>query len=364
MKKTILYIIDSLERGGAEVLLVSSLKEVHQHFNIIIVTLRPQIAFTEEELSCDKMFCLDMQHKKSILQRAVKLRKIILENKVDIVHSTLYWSVITARLACTKKIKHVFSLATIMTSGIYHHKWYSGYTRLLDQLTYTKSQALISPTKEVLIDFDKSIGIKGKKKVIYNFVNDEFFNNEIEYKKPCDNIKLVAVGNLKDVKNYQLIIDAFKLLKSHNISIDIYGEGHDREILQRQIEEFDLPVHLMGVEEKIYEILPFYDGFVMCSLVEGFGISAAEGMAIGLPLLLSDIKTLREISQGNAIFFNPCDPQSFAKAALIMKNGSVDLKELSAEGKKIARENYTKEKHLKRLLNFYDELLKPNEQLT
>ena len=53
--------------------------------------------------------------------------------------------------------------------------------------------------------------------------------------------------------------------------------------LQKQISKYKLPIKLMGIHEKIYEVLPSYDAFVMCSFVEGFGISAAEAMAIGLP---------------------------------------------------------------------------------
>lgn len=357
MKKTILYIIDSLERGGAEVMLVSTLKEIREHYHIIIVTLLPENVFTKEELICDKMFCLNMQSKKNIFGSAQKLKKIIHENNIDIVHSTLYWSVIVARLACSKKDLMVFSLATIMSTGVYRHKWYSGYTKLLDKLTYKKRHALISPTREVLNDFDNSIGVKGKKIVLYNFVKDEFFNNAIEYKVPSQKIKLVAVGNLKNVKNYQLIIDAFKLLKNYTISIDIYGEGANREFLQKQIASFDLPVKLMGLHEKIYEVLPLYDGFVMCSLLEGFGISAAEAMTIGLPLLLSDIKVFHEVSQENALFFDPYEPESLASLIKKLVEEPSDLKILSEKGKLISKENYAKEKYTKGLLKFYNEIL-------
>lgn len=357
MKKTILYIIDSLGRGGAEVMLVSTLKEIHEAYNIIIVTLHQENVFSTEELICDKIFSLHMRSKKDLFSSVKKLKKIIRQNDVSIVHSTLYWSVIVARLACGKRTPQVFSLSTIMTEGIYRYKWYSGYTKFLDWLTYKKNQALISPTKDVLADFDNSIGIKGKNKVLYNFVKEEFFRNEIDYRMPTQKLKLVAVGNLKNVKNYQLLVDSFKFLKNFNVSIDIYGEGADRKILQQQIAEFNLPVRLMGINEKIYEVLPAYDAFVMCSFLEGFGISAAEAMAIGLPLLLSDIETLREIFQGNAVFFDPYNPQSFVDVILKIINGESDLRQLSENGKKISKTNFTKEKYLKGLFKLYDDVL-------
>ncbi|MEP6927670.1 MAG: glycosyltransferase [Ginsengibacter sp.] len=357
MKKTVLYIIDSLGRGGAEIMIVAPLKEIYIFYNIIIVTLQPENVFTKEELVYDEIFCLNMRSKKDIFSSVKKLKKIIRENNVSIVHSILYWSVIVARLACGNKIPHIFSLATMMTEGIYRHKWYSGYTKILDRLTYNKSQALISPTHEVLNDFDNSVGIKGKHLVLYNFVKEEFFKNEIDYIIPSHRLKLVAVGNLKDVKNYQLLIDSFKSLKNLNVSIDIYGEGSNRKMLQKQITEFNLPIKLMGISKKVYEVLPAYDAFVMCSFLEGFGISAAEAMTIGLPLLLSDIESLREISQKNAVFFDPYNPKSFVDAVAKITNGQINLKQLSQNGKRLAKENFTKEKYLIGLLKLYNEVL-------
>lgn len=361
MKKTLLYIIDSLERGGAEVMLVSTLKDIYAHYNIILVTLRPQIAFANSDLAYDQKFCLDFKSKKDIFRCAGELRKIIKNTNADIVHSTLFWSVIIARLGCNKKVPHIFSLATIMSSGVYRHKWYSGYTKFLDRLTYRKNQCVISPTKKVLEDFDKTIGIKGKNKVLPNFVNTEFFENEIVYPRAITHLKLVAVGNLKDVKNYQLLIDAFKSLKNFNVSIDIYGEGPDRNLLEKQIKEFGLAINLKGSNEKIYEVLPLYNGFVMCSFIEGFGISAAEAMAIGLPMLLSDIAPLREVSQDNALFFDPCNPESFTRLIIDIINGKKDLKALSENGKRIAKENYMKGRYIKNLLDLYDEMLREKD---
>ena len=214
MKKTILYIIDSLERGGAEIMLVSPLTEIHRNYKIIIVTLRPENVFTKQELVCEKIYCLQMNSRTELFHVAGKLKKIISENEVTLVHSFLYWSSIVARIACGKKVPCVFSLATIMTAGVYKLKWFSSYTLLLERLTYRKNHFVISPTKEVLLDFDESVGLKGKSEVLYNFVKEEFFENTIDYSNQKNRLRLVAVGNLKDVKNYQVLIDAFKFLKN------------------------------------------------------------------------------------------------------------------------------------------------------
>ncbi len=357
MKKTILYIIDSLERGGAEIMLVSPLAEIHRDYNIILVTLKPENVFTKQELVCEKIYCLEMESRKEIFKSANKLKKIIAENKVTLVHSFLYWSSIVARIACGKKVPYVFSLATIMSAGVYKLKWYSGYTLLLDRFTYRKNHFVISPSQEVLEDFGNSVGVKGGSEVLYNFVKEEFFENKIDYTIPNGELKLVAVGNLKDVKNYQVLIDAFKLLKNLPVSLDIYGQGPDRDTLQEQINDHCLAIELKGSHKKVYEVLPDYDAYVMSSYIEGFGVSAAEAMAIGLPLLLSDIKVLREISKGNALFFDPFEPESFARVINSIFNEKAGLKKFSEKVQEIAKSNYTKEIYLQGLFKVYEKLL-------
>src|SRR6185437_10436109 len=355
MKKTVLYIIDDLSGiGGAELMLIAPLKEIHDHYNIVLVTLVPDNFFLKNNhFVGDKQYCLEFNSKKDIFSAVKKLKNILKENEVAFVHSFLYWSVLVARLACGKKTPHIFSLATMMTEHIYKHKWYSGYTQLLDWITYKKNQAVISPTKEVLMDFDKSIGIKGESKVLYNFVLDDFFKNQIEYDPSFKALKLVAVGNIKEVKNYQVIIDAFQLLINYPVSLDIYGLDDLTELQKLQIRENNLAIYLKGSHSKIFEVLPRYDAFIMSSFLEGFGISAAEAMAIGLPLLLSDINPLKEVSQGNAFFFNPYDAQSLADVLVSIMANRENLKKISEKGKIIAKENYSKEKYVTGLLNFY-----------
>jgi glycosyltransferase involved in cell wall biosynthesis len=358
MKKTILYIIDSLEAiGGAELMLLAPLPDVHNYYKIIVVTLYPSDISEKDFFFGDKQYCLEMSSRRDVLKAAKKLKTIIRENEVDLVHSFLYWSVIVARLACGKKTPHIFSLATMVTEHIYKHKWYSRYAQLIDLLTYKSKQVVIAPTKEVLMDFNKSIGVKGKSRVLYNFVLDEFFTNQIEYDYAPRKLKLVAVGNLKEVKNYQMLIDAFKLFGGLPVTLDIYGDGPIKDSLQKQIIENKLAITLKGSCNKIYDVLPQYDAFVMSSFVEGFGISAAEAMSIGLPLLLSDIKALKEVSQNNALFFDPYIAQSFSEIIRSILSGKQDLNMLSRKGRIISEKNYRKEKYIETLLSLYKETI-------
>lgn len=363
MKKTILYIIESLGLGGAEMLVVSQIPEVRKRYNVVLVTLYPINQFSDTDVEYDHYYCLNMKGKRDILRVTSQLKNIIASHDVQLVNSVLYWSVMVARLACGNSTPHVSNLAVTMSSGAYTVKWYSYLAKLLDKITYRKSETIIGATSEVLIDFEKEIGIKGRSKLLYNFINDVYFETNKLYISPRKSLKLVAVGNLREQKNYQYLIDAFSSLKGLNVSIDIYGQGHLHTILQEQINDSCLSINLKGACHNIHELLPEYDAYVMCSDFEGFGIAAVEAMAVGLPVLLSDIPVLREVSQNNALFFNARKPAEFVELIKTILKGETDLQILSDKGKIIARK-YTLSAYLKGLFELYEEIFAESKQST
>ena len=355
-KKTIVHVIDDLGRGGAETLLVDLLKDLGNYYNIVLVTLMPNLEFNESDIHCQYRYCLNYKGRLSSPAAVVKLRKIIKKHKPVLVRSQLLWGNIIARAACPKNIPLVFSVHLTVSDGIYKFKRRGIIYKWIEKILYKPRHVLVGVTREVIKDYDKTIGIRGKSYVLHNYVNDAYFHNEVNYVSPQQNqLRLVAVGNPKKQKNYELLIRSFKLLKDKNISCNIYGMSDYNVILQQEIEKYQLPIQLKGKAANIYEQLKCYDAYIMCSLFEGFGIAAAEAMAVGLPLFLSDIEVFREISQDNAIFFDPYDEKELAEKIKLFIDNKYDSRSMSTRGKNIAKENYSKAAYLKKLLAIYDE---------
>jgi len=76
-------------------------------------------------------------------------------------------------------------------------------------------------------------------------------------------------------------------------------------------------------------------------------------MAVGIPLILNDLDTMMEMSKGNALFFKKDSLQSLETLLCDLPLQKEKLNNLSEEGKIIAREFYTKEKYLSKLLEVY-----------
>lgn len=116
-------------------------------------------------------------------------------------------------------------------------------------------------------------------------------------------LRIVQVGRL-DIgqKGQDLLIDAVSALVQRGVEVtaDIIGEGESRAVLERQIGLLGLgdAVRLLGAREPayIFEHLCDYDLLVQPSRFEGFGLTIAEGMAAGVPVLVSDIDVQLEVT--------------------------------------------------------------------
>jgi glycosyltransferase involved in cell wall biosynthesis len=350
VKKTIVHVIDSLGIGGAEVLLRTTLSVLPQYRHIVCYLTPPHDL--APSLQADKVFFLDLRKNFDFFKCALKLRKIIAGEKAVLVHAHLLKSTWISRITCWQKAPLIFTIHNILSEDSFKINRLSYY---IEKRTYKKRQSIISVSKGALNDYENWIGIKGKSYILYNIVAECFFKAGENY-QPVSGVttRLVAVGNLRRQKNYGALLKAFTFLKNENISLDIYGQGDLFNELQSYIDEQQLPVTLKGQTENISEILSGYHAFIMPSSFEGYGIAPVEAMAVGLPLLLSDLDVLREITDNKALFFNPQEPGNIAEAIRKFIRMSLEERsEMSNKGKIRARKIAGKENFMSTLLNIY-----------
>jgi glycosyltransferase involved in cell wall biosynthesis len=356
-KKTILIMIDSLERGGAEVLLVGILKELNLRFNVILVTLSRHCDFKNEEIVCDKKYSLGFNNKLSLLHCILKLNKIIKKHQPALIHSNLIYSSLATRFACPHKIPLLYSVHGELSKSDFNK---SRLLTIIEKITIRKNHSVIAVSNEALKDYVKTVKETKKTFVLKNYIADPFFEKNLKEKTfhQLQSLKIIAVGNLKRAKNYDYLLQSFLLLKEFDVSLDIFGniDHFLYSKLQSRIDRNHLPVSFKGPADNMHELYCDYDVFVMSSTNEGFGIAAVEAMACGLPVMLSDIPVFREVTFNNALFFDLNDPLALANLIKQIIQGKFNLKEISEKGIEISR-GYTKQKYLKKLFSIYEEVL-------
>jgi len=347
----ILHVIDSLGIGGTENLLKDTLPLLNDYEHVLCYLENPDTLLPQMEVKSS--YFLEYRSKWSLLKSIFRLRKIIRHEKPDVIHTHLYKSTLITRLASwgynPKIISTIHGQLGLSLFSL------SKFDLWLERFTVSAKHHLIGVSKVALDDYKRFIPFKGKSDVIYNFVRKEFFNRmPLVDLNNFNTLKIVVVGNLKPVKNHIYLLHALSKIKSLPIIVDIYGEGDERKNLQAEIDQQMLPVYLKGAIYNIEEILPNYHCFILCSHHEGYGIAPMEAMAVGIPILVSDIPVFREVFGDNALYFNLNDHNGLSQLLTDIIDNKINLSKLSDQVKKYAQKTVS-EKHytisLKRIYN-------------
>ena len=107
-----------------------------------------------------------------------------------------------------------------------------------------------------------------------------------------------------------------------------------------------------------YEVKCFYKLaklFVFPSIYEGFGIPILESMASKLPIVLSDTKVFREITENKYSYFDQYDPLSIANnIKFVLMNREIQKKMIKYGNRRINYFSLNFQK--KKLDSFYNNL--------
>lgn len=350
----VLHIIDSLEIGGAERLLVGVVNSL-AGFEHHIICLSDKNTLRHLLNPEHKFKSLGFKTKKDFFRCVRTIRRYIRENGINIVHSHLVMANIIARLATPKKIPLFNSLHNL--NGVKLFASRTSWQHLVEKMTYRKRHFTISVSQAVLDDYTKYIGLKGPSVVLYNFADDRFFSEKPADRKDTDSLRMVAVGSFKPQKNFSFLIHAMKGLPG-NVTLDIYGDGALRKQLEGEISESNVAVRLMGVHNSIHEVLKEYDLYVMSSKYEGHPVALLEAMAAGMPALVADIPVLKEATGGKGLFFSLDNFESFQKLVLGIVKNEIDLKSHASYNHAFANRVARKDKYMESLASLYRNALK------
>lgn len=116
---------------------------------------------------------------------------------------------------------------------------------------------------------------------------------------PQDAFVIGTIGRLVPVKGHIQLLEAFFEIKDEFplALLAIIGEGRSRQELEAFIRDHGLEarVRLLGARDDALQYVKAYDVFVMSSISEGLPLALLEGMSAGLPIIGSDIDSMRPI---------------------------------------------------------------------
>lgn len=229
-----------------------------------------------------------------------QLKKIINEEKFDIIHCHTPMGATITRLAAKKARKngtkviytahgfHFYKGAPITNWLIYYpiEKWLSKYTDCLITIN-EEDYEIAKKFKAKEVELVNGIGID-KEKFKKIEINKENKLKELGLK---EGRKIVlSVGELISRKNHETVIKAIKNID--NIYYLICGIGKLEKYLKNLVKKLDIEdkVIFLGYRKDINEILMITDLFVFPSYQEGLPVALMEAMFEGIPALASNIR--------------------------------------------------------------------------
>jgi glycosyltransferase involved in cell wall biosynthesis len=130
-------------------------------------------------------------------------------------------------------------------------------------------------------------------------------------------ILVLSVGELQKRKNHEVIIKAIAKINNPNIKYIICCQGVLEEYLSKLSESLNLQnqVSLLGYRQDIPEIMNACDIFAHPSVREGLGLASLEAMAVGLPLITSNVQGVPDYIESGITGYmcSPRDVDTFAK---------------------------------------------------
>jgi glycosyltransferase involved in cell wall biosynthesis len=206
-------------------------------------------------------------------------------------------------------------------------------------------------------------GVGKKLHCIYHGLDIDQYQ-PVERKRPSTAPLLLAVGQLKEKKGFVHLLRACRLLKEqgYDFQCHIVGEGPNRQVLTRQIQQLDLneTVQLCGAlpHQAVIDKYREADIFVLPCITgrdgdrDGIPNVILEAMAMELPVVSTRHSGIPEVVLDgvNGLLVPPADNVTLAKALAKLLDDGNGRRQLGQRGRQTVIESFSVEKNVELLL--------------
>lgn len=245
-----------------------------------------------------------------------------------------------------------------------HSRWYevnrhlhTFFTKRIEKrlLSYTKLNISVSESLRTQV---QTLRVDKPVQVISNGVSTENSSHDTAISKPA---RFLFVGRLHPVKGITAIVE--HMIHIHGeIGLDIIGNGTEYDTIKKLIETNGLhkKVRLLGeyTNEKIHEVLPYYQALILPSQYETQGIVLLEANVHSIPVIASDIPAIRETvtNNYNGILCHPDHPEQFISAMEYMTKNPLETEKMGENGRTKVLRQYTWEQIAESTIQAYNKV--------
>ena len=316
----ILQIINSLDMGGAEKLLLETLPlYALENIKVDLLLLNGKDSHFLNELrkfNNIKIYNLNL----NIYNPIILFKIIPFFKRYDLIHVNLfpsiYW-VSLAKFISRSKVKLILT-----EHAVYNKRMSFKLFRIIDRFIYQRFDKIVTISNDVDSAIKKHLGFsKYRFQLILNGINTKniYLSKASQDKKILDFIGpdgklLIQVSRFQKQKDQKTLIRAMSLLPSY-VKLILIGDGELRRECELLSDELQLSdrVSFLGIRKDIPQLLKLSDVVILSTWYEGLSLSSVEGLASGKPFIGSDSPGLREVVRNAGITFPPGDHKLLAR---------------------------------------------------
>ena len=292
MKPKLLFVINSLEGGGAErvmTTLLSHSADRRDGFDLELALLDEKpIAYPAPDWI--KLHNLDSSG--GLISSVRRLRALTEQTRPALTLSFLTRSNVANVVAMSGRGRPVILSERVNTSAHLGSGLKSVPARLAVRAAYPQATRIIAVSEGVREDLVRNFAVRSERvSVIHNPYDLERIEalaaEPSSWSGAADFI--LAMGRLVETKNFELLIRAYAA-SAVAPPLVIAGEGPRREALAGLISDLGLGgrVHLPGFVANPFALMRQARAYVLPSNAEGFPNGLLEAMAVGLPVVSTD----------------------------------------------------------------------------
>lgn len=296
---------------------------------------------------------------RNIFKHVFKLKKVLKDEKIDIVQTQFSMGEFLGFLIklLNPKIKLIIAFVGALAPKNNH--------RFILNRIYKKANHIVYISDYVKSQKETHFPILSQKNstIIYNGTKKREDNGEAVIN--MKGYSVLAVSGLIELKNIQILLEAFSHLINKNGIMDVFlyiaGDGPIKEKLESLIEKYALQEHvyLLGYQKNIGRLINECDLFVHPSYNEGFGIAVAEAMIGEKPIIVANAGALPELieNEKTGLVVDPFISKEWVDAILKYKNDKIFVRTMATNAKNKAKSKFSSESFINNYETLYTKLV-------
>lgn len=354
----VLFVLPSLSRAGAETQTIDLVNGLGStRFEKHLVTFEKNLDQQERIDTKNVRFTHSPRRSKFDRSPAKEIGRIIDEQRIDVVHCSLQMALLMGWLAVRRsrrKPKLIVALHTTLNRNLKNEL----FDRLLYQWLMRDCDKVICVCRaQERYWLKKFPFLTGRTRTIYNGIDTEKFkpdNCRASGKAlrdhlgiPIDAKVICHIAGFRPEKGHAILLEAFAMLAQGipDTFLMFVGDGALRSKIEERVHTTNLTdrVYFLGNQKDVRPALSASDCSVLASTAETFSIAMLESLAMGVPMVASNIGgTSEAVVHGRTGLLVPAaEPMAMADALSYMLKHQEKRLAMGAAGRTLVMTEFT-----------------------